>query len=284
MWHPHKRAKPNTFATPFTWSMIFVTIMNILFGYYAYLSYGDCGVHTGPNLTSSSSAGTIDEYGYEPASTSYYVAPLEHHAHNKTQSCTQSNVISNLPTAGATSALVKILLCIDLLFTTVVFLFPFSQALEIELLDKSTFGTFKTEVRRNGIRVMIIAAIAGVSRAVPNFSYLTGLSGGFGNNILGFILPPLFFLKLQQNKAALPADLKLRIHSANPAVRCGEYFGLCFAFVFGVGLLILSTQQYVQLVEQLSNHTSGKNETTVMTMAIADSSSSSVNTDFGPVA
>jgi len=100
-------------------------------------------------------------------------------------------------------------------------------------------------------------------------------------------LPPIFFLKLQQDKAAT-ADLNLRIHSANPMVRYGEYFGLIFAFIFGVGLLILSTQQYVVLVEQLSNHThSGKNETVQMMMAAAGSSrssSSSINdSEFGPV-
>jgi len=108
------------------------------------------------------------------------MAPLEHHAphnHSKSMPCTQSNVIANLPLKGmsgyVTTSLVKILLCIDLLFTTIVFLFPFTQAMEIELLDRSTFGTFKTEVKRNGLRVLIIAAIAGVGRAVPNFSYLT---------------------------------------------------------------------------------------------------------------
>lgn len=262
-------AKRNTFATPFTWSMIFVTIMNVLFGYYAYLSYGDCGVHG--NLSSPNIGG----YGSEPR-TNYYLAPLEHHHHNQSKSmpCTQSNVILNLPVSGATSKLVKILLCIDLLFTTIVFLFPFSQAFEIEILDKKSFGTFKTEVKRALIRIFIIVAIAGVGRAVPNFSYLTGLSGGFGNNILAFILPPIFFLKLQQNKAALPADLHLRIHSPNPLVRYGEYFGLGVAFVFGIGLLILSTQQYVQLVKQLSNHTGGNNTSSFDSLA---------DGDFGPI-
>ena len=47
----------------------------------------------------------------------------------------------------------------------------------------------------NGLRALVAILIAAVALGVPFFSLLTGLTGGFGNNILGFILPPLFYYK-----------------------------------------------------------------------------------------
>ena len=52
------------------------------------------------------------------------------------------------------------------------------------------------EVLRNGLRTIIVCAACGIALLIPCFSLVTGLSGGFGNTLLGLILPPLFFLRL----------------------------------------------------------------------------------------
>ena len=86
----------NMFQRVFGKSIVIVTAANLLFGMYAYVGYGDCSVSGGD--------------------------------------CIQGNVISNL-SPGVVTTTVKVMLCLDLLFTCVVFLFPFSEVMERLLLD-----------------------------------------------------------------------------------------------------------------------------------------------------
>ena len=83
------------------------------------------------------------------------------------------------------------LLSLQLTFTCVMFLFPMSESLEAELFDPKSFGQLRVESKRSALRTVICVAIAGVAMGIPDFAYLTGLSGGFGNNIIGFVLPPV---------------------------------------------------------------------------------------------
>ena len=73
------------------------------------------------------------------------------------------------------------------------------------------------------LRAVVVCAIACVSYAVPVFSLLTGLTGGFGNNILGFILPPLFYLKLIYDKNSEKSKMKFT-----------EVFACAFTVLFGL--------------------------------------------------
>ena len=80
--------------------------MNIAFGFVAYLSYGDC------------------------------------HGDTSSKTCTQQNIVDNLPDTAST-ATIRVLLSLQLTFTAVVFLFPMSETLEAELFDKASFGQLR---------------------------------------------------------------------------------------------------------------------------------------------
>eukprot|EP01065_Artemidia_motanka_P034883 TRINITY_DN42874_c0_g1_i1.p1 TRINITY_DN42874_c0_g1~~TRINITY_DN42874_c0_g1_i1.p1 ORF type:complete len:480 (+),score=165.18 TRINITY_DN42874_c0_g1_i1:69-1442(+) len=199
-------ARPERFARPYIVSAFGVTIANIGFALVAWAAYGDC-----PDGSGSGSG--------------------PHH-------CTKGNVVDNLPDGGTKKA-VQALLCTDLLFTCVVFLFPFTQALEREMIGVSAIaegGCFVT-AQRNALRFVCVCLIAVVAAAVPSFELLTGLTGGFGNNILGIILPPLFYWKLQ------PADYWTR-----QGMRLVEEAVLAFTFFCGVCFLIMSTETFMQKI------------------------------------
>ncbi|KAL6059600.1 Transmembrane amino acid transporter protein [Balamuthia mandrillaris] len=109
---------------------------------------------------------------------------------------TAQNIIDNL-SHGVVTTLVRIFLSIDLLFTFALFLFPVSEALEHNFFNPSLFGkSWKEEMKRNALRVLLVVATAGVALSIPFFSLLTGLSGVFGNNMLGFLLPTLLYIFL----------------------------------------------------------------------------------------
>ncbi|KAL6073321.1 Transmembrane amino acid transporter protein [Balamuthia mandrillaris] len=109
---------------------------------------------------------------------------------------TAQNIIDNL-SHGVITTLVRIFLSIDLLFTFALFLFPVSEALEHNFFNPSLFGrSWKEEMKRNALRAVLVIATAGVALSIPFFSLLTGLSGVFGNNLLGFLLPTLLYVFL----------------------------------------------------------------------------------------
>ena len=45
-------------------------------------------------------------------------------------------------------------------------------------------------------RILTVAAVAGLARAVPNMRRMVALTGAFSFAAVGFVLPALFFLKL----------------------------------------------------------------------------------------
>jgi hypothetical protein len=66
------------------------------------------------------------------------------------------------------------------------------------VLNKKLFGrSWLEEMKRNVIRAVLVGVTAAIALAIPFFSLLTGLSGVFGNNLLGVILPPIIYVRLQ---------------------------------------------------------------------------------------
>ena len=83
------------------------------------------------------------------------------------------------------------------------------------------------------LRTFVAIAVSAVALGVPFFSLLTGLTGGFGNNILGLILPPLFYYKLRGKEYWYCDDGITRRH-------IWEFIGLIVTFVFGLIFLALT--------------------------------------------
>eukprot|EP00939_MAST-03C_sp_MAST-3C-sp1_P002065 g2065.t1 len=221
------------FRMTFDSSVIFVTLINLAFGLYAWLQYGSC-------------ASATDTDG-------------DH--------CIAGNVISNL-THGPVKTAVQLLLSVDLVFTSIVFLYPFNEAIERALLaEPPTVATAATtatardtvliagdsvaaycdfpafanayEWKRNALRTASVCAVGFVAYLVPSFSLLTGLTGSFGNNILGFILPPLFYWRLRAKHGYWDTPTIWKY--------CEQAF-LLVVFLFGIGFLFLGTFSFVSAI------------------------------------
>ena len=188
------------FRWTFDSSVLFVTVINLIFGLFVWEHYGTC-----------------------PKS-----GDMLH--------CVQGNVINNLP-KGSVKTTVQILLSLDLVFTAIVFLYPFNEAIERELLPppKKKAGACSVyEWKRNALRTIVVIAVALVAYAVGSFSLLAGFTGGFGNNFLGFILPPFFYWRLRARHGYWDRGPRVKKYA--------EQAALLVVFLFGLFFLIYSTK------------------------------------------
>lgn len=125
--------QPEHFESAFVYSVVAVTVVNVVFALYAWSRFGHCT--------------------------------------DGTDECIQDSVIRNLPNSNVSSKVVKFLLCIDLIFTSVLFLYPLNTAIEHELLFvNASASTLTTNISRS----VMASAVALVAYTVPNFGLLTG--------------------------------------------------------------------------------------------------------------
>ena len=106
---------------------------------------------------------------------------------------TQGNVLSNIAASGTYPSLVltiRVLLCIDLLFTIPMVLAAGREIIEDTMVDLSC-GRNHVGAVRNATRVMLVVVIYIIVATVPKFEEAVSLVGGFANSLMGLILPPL---------------------------------------------------------------------------------------------
>ena len=87
-------------------------------------------------------------------------------------------------------------------------------------------------------------------QAIPDFQLLTGLSGGFGNNIIAFVLPPVFYAKLR-SMTGYWRPLSSAAVLAGDSAACwlaAEALLLAVSWGFGVALLFLSTSSFAAAI------------------------------------
>jgi hypothetical protein len=180
---------------------------------------------------------------------------------------TKGNIIDNLH-PGVIKQSVQIALCVDLFFTYALFLFPMSEALENDirrlrssdspnqprlrsnsfLMSSPILGGHKQGVTkpaelplgaRYTIRSTLVILTALVSYFAADFSAVSALSGGFGNNMVGFILPPLFItaIKYKQNWWAESG--------VSAFSKWGEIAINFIIFIGGIALLVTSIQAFI---------------------------------------
>ena len=245
-------SQPKEFHKSLMPSIVFVTLLNIAFGAFAAYRYGGVACDADDDRVGSHLG------------------------------CVKDNVLKNMASDAIMTKIIKWGLVIDLLFTTIVFLFPINEALENAIFS-SDDGSRKDDVsddgnvikcllltndvesqqqqqqlrhssaddddhdittrshwifslemwKRNMLRTFVAIAVSAVALSVPFFSLLTGLTGGFGNNILGFILPPLFYYKLRGKEYWYESDGVTRRN-------VWEFLGLIVTFVFGIIFLGLT--------------------------------------------
>jgi hypothetical protein len=138
--------------------------------------------------------------------------------------------------------------------TCIVFLFPINEAIEQETFGSAVSPVVTTRPRlahwftldiwrRNLSRAVITCSIGAVAYCVPHFSLLTGLTGGFGNNILGFILPPVFYYKLRVHEGYWKQPRSY--------ARLAEVAGIVVTVTFGIFFLFLTL---IVFGKQIVNH------------------------------
>ena len=133
------------------------------------------------------------------------------------------NIVDGLDT-GVIQQITRACLCIDLLFTYALIMYPFTEALDTELFDITQLNDTSIIFKGNIIRIIIVICTALIAIGIPHFGYLTGLTGGSASIFLGFILPPIFIWRLAPQK-----------------IHCAEFYILCpIIFIFGCVMFIWS--------------------------------------------
>lgn len=137
---------------------------------------------------------------------------------------TQGNVVHNLDSGSLFLSVVKVLLCVDLLFTI-----PMVLAASREIVEEwvLTWVTLPVETTRNIVRVVMVGAVYAVCFGVPDFLDMVGLVGGFVNSLMGFVLPPLIFMKVKG--------------SSSEGISANSMIGHSAIMIFGVVALVVST-------------------------------------------
>lgn len=110
------------------------------------------------------------------------------------------NIVDGLD-EGIIQQITRACLCVDLLFTYALIMYPFTEALDTELFDITQLTNNRSVMLKGSIvRIVIVIITALVAIGVPHFGYLTGLTGGSASIFLGFILPPIYIWKLAPQK------------------------------------------------------------------------------------
>ena len=152
---------------------------------------------------------------------------------------THQIVILNVSGSAFVSS-VKLLLCVDLLFTYPVVMRPSIEIVERSLVARGA-GAGQQGSAGRGLQLAVCAALgvvaAGASVLVPAFALLSGLVGGVSQTVLGLVMPPLIFRKLQraQWRSVLGAQTAAMV-----------LFGMS-----AVGWTVLSTYREVQAHEKM---------------------------------
>eukprot|EP01083_Nonionella_stella_P166409 556281_1 len=149
------------------------------------------------------------------------------------------NIMNNLDSDEWYSKLVIVSLCLNLFFTYPLFLFPMVECLEMSLLKKNRW----IQMQRNGLRICLVLLTCAISVVIPDFEKLTGLTGAFGNNVLGLILPPVMYFRLLQQS-----------HNTAHVKLSDKLTGLTGAFGNNVLGLILPPVMYFRLLQQSHNN------------------------------
>ena len=114
----------------------------------------------------------------------------------------QANVLQNLPQGEHLSVLVKVLLCLVMIFTYALFLQPVAELIE-HVFFTATFrmaSASKALWNRRAIRVAVILVTTALALAVPDFGLACNLVGSVANSLVGLIMPPLFYRKLMGDR------------------------------------------------------------------------------------
>jgi amino acid permease len=141
----------------------------------------------------------------------------------------EDNAAKNLPN-NVFVYIVKGTLCAELLLTFAIVMMPVSETFDEQVLHSQKKHKWRFLILSTVIRSLLVLLIIGIAEAFGNkFGIVMGFIGGISPNALGFIIPPLFFLRI------------MRRH-----VGWLEFVFNCTIIVFGVLAMITSTWVVIQ--------------------------------------
>ena len=97
--------------------------------------------------------------------------------------------------------IIRVLLCIDLLFTI-----PMVLAAGREIIERAVVRRMITKRRKWGrllVRSVLVVLVLVLFYLIPDFSDLVTLVGGLVNCLMGFVLPPLIYCRLMRRAGKL---------------------------------------------------------------------------------
>lgn len=110
----------------------------------------------------------------------------------------EANVLNAVPN-GPAATIVSVLMTVHLLLGIVIVINPLSQELD-HLFHIPQHFTWRRMLSRS----TVMATVMFVAVSVPHFSSILSLVGGSTISILGFICPPLFYMKLCRARPGFP--------------------------------------------------------------------------------
>ena len=122
-------------------------------------------------------------------------------------------MISSIESGSAIITLVRALLCVDLLFTAPMLLAIGREIVEVSMFSAGfSFTIHYPETSRNILRTLIVFTIVGAAYAVNTYAAnafynVVSLVGGICGFTLGFIFPPLMYLRVFWDDLVLPTKL-----------------------------------------------------------------------------
>ncbi|KAJ1459967.1 transmembrane amino acid transporter protein-domain-containing protein [Pelagophyceae sp. CCMP2097] len=125
------------------------------------------------------------------------------------------NVLDNFATTAATLDAVRVLLCLDLIFTTPLLLAAPREILEPTFLRwMASRGCLRLGAVRLAFRGALVGLCLALALGIPNFSDMVNLVGGVCNSLMGFVIPPLIHLKLHPGRRPAYVAAHLAIAAA----------------------------------------------------------------------
>jgi len=110
------------------------------------------------------------------------------------------NIVTDCLPPSPVTTVIKIALCVSLILTHPIILYPASQILENFLFRKQSRHL---TLKRYSVRAAEVVLTCTIGLILPNFPIFSDFVGSILLTLIGFIIPPLLYIKLQSGKIGI---------------------------------------------------------------------------------
>ena len=150
-------------------------------------------------------------------------------------------VILNVRSSWGTTA-AKVCLCLDLLFSYPLVLFPSMEMIESYFSARGQLVADSVSPwPRNCLRACLVTITTCIALSIPRFALLTDIFAGFGQTILAFVLPPALYMVLSASSSPREHTRPSSWALGGAGWRGSKRMLLWGTIVFGVSACLIST-------------------------------------------